>query len=106
MKDFKNIEQYKHILELVNSKWYVAYSHVLKYLIERYKEEIMKIDKEKNKVLYTEHDINRKLVGILNDLLRSPTRILGELWTEVQEDEESATKISKTIKKAKQVIGE
>lgn len=102
---FENIEWYKDIVDLINSKWYVVYSWLIDYLITKYTEEILIISKDKNKQEYTEHDLNRKMLWILKDMKQSPITALSQLWATVQDDENSSAKIAETIKTAKRKIG-
>ena len=105
MKLKLDIEWYNDILAMIESKWFEFYNKNIDYLLKEYEEEILKINPEKNVVKYTEHDLNRKLLGILRDIKSSPLHALQSMRAWVQTDEDSASKIQKVITTLKHKLG-
>jgi len=105
MKLLADISWYKDIKELINSKGFEYYNQYINQIIIDYKNSIVKIDPNKNKLIYTEHDINRKVLWILNDIKRTPLETLHSMRWTVQEDEDSSSKIVKVINELRKKLG-
>lgn len=88
--DFIIPEDIKPLIAMVNSDGFEIYIKYLRHLRAMHIESILEIDPKKTEIVYTEHDLNRKTLNLIEDLLAAPIDALSGLWATVQHDEKTS----------------
>ncbi len=73
--------------------------------MNEYVKSILSIHPDKNKPIYSEHDLNRKILWLLKDIKKTPLETLNSMWWSVQDDEELGGKMSDLIRSVRKKLG-
>lgn len=64
---------------IVSYEYKLFFGQMLKGHLKKLNNELLQVDKEKNVVQYTEHDVTRKVIAVLNDIYKTPTDMFKSL---------------------------
>jgi len=91
------------LMEFINSEAFNHYSELINSKIAEYEDAILTFNAELSRVQYSAHDVNRKVLEVLNDIRKQPLRALEEMKALVQMSDEDTVATDRLIDKVKKV---